>query len=150
LIFSRPYLAVRLTPGTDVREYLEKWCREEKIEAGVILTMVGSLQTASIRMAGKSEPRVMEGPFEVVSCEGTLSADGIHVHLALSDSDGKVIGGHLSKGSTVNTTIELVVLNLSDSWRFERNPDPVTGHKELKCVPKFMPEPTGAEVLEGR
>ena len=139
-----------MTPGTDVRDFLEQYCRDEKIEAGVILTMVGSLKTASIRFAMKPEPTVMDGPFEIVSCVGTLSPDGVHVHLGLADSDGKMIGGHLSKGSKVNTTVELVILNLSESWRFERPPDPITSDRELKCIPKSSPNssPSG-ELIDG-
>lgn len=133
-----------------MRDFLEQFCRDEKIEAGVILTMVGSLKTATIRFAGKPSATVMEGPFEIVSCTGTLSPDGVHVHLGLADSEGKMIGGHLSKGSKVNTTIELVVLNLSDSWRFERPPDPVTKEKELKCIPKSAPtNPSGGDMTDG-
>jgi uncharacterized protein len=140
-----------LTPGTDVREFLENWIREEKIEAGVILTMVGSLQAASIRMAGRPEASVLKGPFEIVSCEGTLSPDGIHVHVAIADSEGKMLGGHLSRGSKVNTTIELVILNLSDNWLFERIPDSVTKDPELKCTPKFLPaDSSNGHTLEGR
>lgn len=133
---SRLYCAIRLTPGSDLRKSIENWCIEQKIEAGVVLTMVGSLDVASIRMAGKSEPGILQGPFEIVSNTGTVSCEGVHIHLGIADSEGKIIGGHLSHGSKVNTTVEVVVLNLSREWRFERTVCPQSGEKELKLVPK--------------
>jgi len=125
-----------------VREFIEQYAKDQGIDAGVIVSMVGSFQTAAIRFAGRPQPTVLKGPFEIVSVTGTLSDEGAHVHLAIADENGKVLAGHMSKGSIVNTTVELVILNISSEWRFERVVDPVTGDKELKCVPKnAKPDP---------
>ena len=67
----------------------------------------------------------------VGSLSGTLSADGAHLHIAIADSSGAVIGGHLSAGSLVRTTIELVI-SLLPEWRFSRELDPATGCAELE------------------
>ena len=37
--------------------------------------------------------------FEVLSLVGTLSQDGVHLHISLGDADGKVWGGHLVKAT---------------------------------------------------
>lgn len=106
------------------------------IDAGVILTMVGSLKVASIRFAMKPEATIMQGPFEIVSVTGTVCSDGPHIHVSIADSDGKVLAGHLGRGSIVNTTVELVILDISSEWKFERVVDPTSGDRELRCTPK--------------
>ena len=55
--------------------------------------------------------------------------------MAVADSSGTVIGGHLCAGSLVRTTAELVI-GLLPEWRFSREPDPATGHPELQISPQ--------------
>ena len=52
--------------------------------------------------------------FEIVSLIGTLSDKKCHLHISLSDGDGKVIGGHLKKGCTIYTTVEIVIGELPE------------------------------------
>jgi predicted DNA-binding protein with PD1-like motif len=59
-----------------------------------------------------------------------LSPDGAHLHIALADSNGIVVGGHLGPGSAVHTTLEVVVAELEGA-AFSREPDPRTGYEEL-------------------
>jgi len=61
---------------------------------------------------------------------GTLSPDGIHVHVSLADGNGLVKGGHLMAGMRVFTTMEVVVGELSQ-LRFNREMDEATGFTEL-------------------
>jgi len=72
---------------------------------------------------------------EIVSVTGTLSDTSMHVHLAVSDSTGKTTGGHLVPGCKVFTTIELVILDLSDQWSFDRKTDEQTTYLELDPRP---------------
>ena len=65
-----------------------------------------------------------------MSLAGTLSPDGLHVHISLSRRDGGCIGGHLVAGCLVNTTAELVIAELPH-LEFRRPLDPVTGYGEL-------------------
>ena len=60
-----------------------------------------------------------------------------HLHIAMADSSGAVIGGHLCTGSLVRTTAELVI-GLLPEWQFSRELDPATGHPELQI--KAQPE----------
>jgi len=69
------------------------------------------------------------------SLAGTLSPDGAHLHIAVADSRGAVIGGHLCAGSLVRTTAELVV-GLLPEWQFRRVLDPATGYAELQISPR--------------
>lgn len=121
----------RLKPGKDLQVALKRIAAGHKIEAGVVVSAVGSFSAANLRFAGANEATHINGPLEIVSITGTLSNSGMHVHLSVSDSTGKTFGGHLMHGCTVFTTIELVILDLSDEWKFERKLDDQTTYLEL-------------------
>jgi predicted DNA-binding protein with PD1-like motif len=123
--------ALRLRPGQDLRIELERFAKRKGIRAGFIITAVGSLQKASLRLANQSNSTSFEDKFEIVSLVGTLSADGPHLHLSLADSSGKTIGGHLVEGSIIYTTAEIVVGELK-GVRFTRERDEQTGYQELR------------------
>ena len=71
--------------------------------------------------------------FEIVSITGTLSEDGVHIHISVSDELGNTIGGHLKDGCIVNTTAE-IVLNIFDNINFRREYDEKTGYGELVII----------------
>ena len=123
--------ALRLKPGQDLRRELEGFAKAEKLQAGLVLTAVGSLTKAALRLADQTETTAFEGKFEIVSLVGTLSPDGVHLHVSLSDKTGRTVGGHLVEGCTVYTTVELVVGEV-EGVRFTREQDPQTGYKELR------------------
>lgn len=58
-------------------------------------TCVGSLTNNTIRFANQSEGSKDDGHFEIVSLIGSVSVNGSHLHISISDSTGKTIGGHL-------------------------------------------------------
>jgi predicted DNA-binding protein with PD1-like motif len=123
--------ALRLTPGTDLRAALERLTQAHALRAGFILTCVGSLSRARLRMPGAPEVvRDFDEPMEIVSLAGTLGPDGPHVHISLSRRDGSCIGGHLVAGCVINTTAELVIGEAEDV-SFRRGLDPATGYAEL-------------------
>ncbi|MDP1814537.1 MAG: DNA-binding protein [Leadbetterella sp.] len=122
--------AFRLQPDQDLKISIKNYVRENKIKAGVILSCVGSLSGAALRMADKNVTKVFDGKFEIVSLAGTLSPDGCHLHISLSDKDGNVIGGHLNEGCIINTTAEIVIGEI-ENLSFSRVVDESTGFKEL-------------------
>lgn len=126
--------AFRLTPGADLRDALERLTREHAIGAGCIITGIGSLARARLRMPsalGEAEVfRSFAEPMEIVSLAGTLGPDGLHVHVCLSRADGACVGGHLVRGCVVSTTAEVVVGEAPD-LEFRRLPDDATGYAEL-------------------
>ena len=124
-------IPLRLQPGDDLRRALEGWMGEQQEQAGCVISAVGSLSVAQLRLAGAAEATTIKGELEILSLSGTLSVDGAHLHIALSDSRGAVIGGHLCPDSLVRTTAELVV-GLLPEWRFRRELDPATGCAELE------------------
>ena len=126
---------LRLKTGDDLRRALEAWMGEQEEKAGCVISAVGSLSVAQLRLAGAAEATAIRGDLEILSLAGTLSPDGAHLHIAVADSSGAVIGGHLCAGSLVRTTAELVVGLLPD-WRFRRELDPATGYAELQISPQ--------------
>lgn len=99
----------RLRPEDDLFESIETFVRQRHIEAGCILSGVGSLTRAVLRLANREFYSEYEGHFEIVSVTGTVSVHGSHLHMSISDGDGKTIGGHLVPGCKIYTTAEIVL-----------------------------------------
>ena len=128
--------ALRLKPNQDLKESIKNFVTSNNIEAGFILTTVGSLKQATLRFANQTDSKVLQDKFEIVSLVGTLSTHGIHLHISISDKDGKTIGGHLEKGCLIYTTAEIVI-GVSEDFIFVRTVDENTGYKELEIQPKI-------------
>ena len=95
------------------------------------MTGVGSLTQFNIRFADQQEGMQGSGHFEIVSLVGTLSIRGSHIHISISDSSGKTIGGHLLEGCRVYTTAEIVIAE-TDRYEFTRENDGSTPWQELQ------------------
>lgn len=127
--------AYRLKPNQDLKASIENYARESQIKAGAVITCVGSLNRATLRMADENIVKDFEQKFEIVSLVGTLSAEGCHLHISLSDKNGTVIGGHMKEGCAIYTTAE-IVLGEFDNLVFTREPDNKTGFEELVVTPR--------------
>ncbi len=123
--------ATRFLPNKDLRNEIELFVKQRQVQAGCIITCVGSLQSATLRMANADQFKIFKGPFEIVSLVGTLSINGVHLHISLSDSEGRVIGGHMLEGCPIFTTAELVIGVMTDI-QFDRQLDVEAGYDELK------------------
>ena len=120
-----------------MKQSLVAFAQENELQAGLILTCVGSLSKAGLRMAAKPETTYYEEAFEIVSLTGTMCPDGVHLHMSISDNQGKVLGGHVQDGNIVRTTAELVIGELEDC-AFCRPPDPQTGYDELSVTARAV------------
>ncbi|WP_374581867.1 PPC domain-containing DNA-binding protein [Pseudoduganella sp.] len=123
-------LPLRLNPGDDVRAAVEQALRDSGAAAGYLLQGIGSLSVAQIRYAGLAQPTELLGDLEILSVAGSVSPDGAHLHMMLSDARGRVFGGHVGRGCIVRTTAELL-LALLPAHVFTREHDPLTGFAEL-------------------
>lgn len=123
--------AFRLLPGEDLQAGIQRYVDEHDIEAGWVATCVGSLTEWTLRFADRQEHVRGSGHFEIVSLCGTVSVNGSHLHLAISDGDGRTIGGHLVPGCVVYTTAE-IVLGESREHVFAREVDGSTPWRELQ------------------
>jgi uncharacterized protein len=120
---------LRLRPKQDLKKELIKFTKENNIQAGFILTCVGSLTRATLRTADETK-KDFEKTFEINSLVGTLSQDGVHLHISLSDKTGVEIGGHIKDNCLIYTTCEIVIGEIGDT-KFTRELNEQTGFKEL-------------------
>ncbi len=104
----------RLKPMDDLFDSIEEFVKQNHIQAGCVLSSVGSLTHATLRLANRSDYNEYEGHFEIVSMTGTVSVNGSHIHMAISDGDGATSGGHLVSGCKVYTTAEIVIAEFED------------------------------------
>jgi predicted DNA-binding protein with PD1-like motif len=125
----------RLKPGQDLRKEIEAFVQKENILAGWIITCVGSLTQTNLRFANQPGGSGSNGHFEIVSLTGTISTSGSHLHMSVSDSLGRTIGGHLLDGNIVYTTAEIVI-GESKSLVFSREKDGTTAWEELQVKKK--------------
>jgi hypothetical protein len=129
--------AFRLLPGVELKQALLDYAAAHHIQAGYVATCVGSVSSATLRMATCTNPsdahqrvRQVDAPHEILSLVGTVGPNGAHFHVALSDGEGSVVGGHLL-AATVFTTAE-VVLHALPGATFARTFDSNTGFAELE------------------
>ena len=128
--FSETY-SFRLLPGQDLRKGIQQFVADHNIKAGWLVTCAGSLTSYAIRFANQNEGSIGTGHFEIVSLTGTLSVNGSHLHISISDSTGKTTGGHLLEGCKIFTTAE-VVIGTTPGVVFKRVKDDTTGWNELQ------------------
>ena len=117
------YYALRLKPGQDLIKLIKEYLIQENIEAGCILSCAGSLKPATLRLSDHTTGTVYSEALEIVSLSGTLSIHGHHLHMAISDGNGHVFGGHVLPGCTVYTTAEIIIGEL-DNYVFRREDCP--------------------------
>ena len=122
-------LAFRLTYGDDLRKCIEDRCKN--VDTAVVLSGVGCVYQAKFRLAKAIDYFEKVEDYEIVSLTGTISKGEAHIHISLSDEQGKVIGGHLEEGCLINTTCE-VVLGVLEEYESTRKFDKNTGYEEIE------------------
>ena len=127
-------LPVRLNPGDDLRGALEDLVRGSGQASAFVISGIGSLIDARLRFAGEESERALAGPLEIISIAGSITPDGAHLHISVSDQMGRVTGGHACHGNLVRTTVEAVLV-LLPAWSLAREFDAATGFKELRIRP---------------
>ncbi len=123
--------ALRLTRGMDLKLGIEAYVKQHGIQAGALVSCAGCVSEVCLRTADGISEYKEQKDYEIVSLQGTVSVNGCHLHVALSDQSLRTIGGHLKPGCIVNTTAEIIILEL-DSFVFRREMDGKTGYPELQ------------------
>src|SRR6266498_2103383 len=126
----------RLKPGQDLFDSIETFVADKRIEAGCVLSAVGSLTRATLRLANRSHYNEYEGHFEIVSMTGTVSTNGSHIHVSISDGDGVTIGGHLVSGCKIYTTAEIILAVFDDLVYKRELLENDSGYEELVVYKK--------------
>lgn len=124
----------RLKPGQDLKTCIEQFTLDKQLRGASILSCVGGLTQVTMRMAGatpdKQDIRTTKEHLEIVSLVGTICGDGTHLHIAVSDKNGAVTGGHLKEGTLVYPTAEVVIIS-NEHETYRRIMDKDTGFPEL-------------------
>jgi hypothetical protein len=126
--------ALRLKPGEPVKESIEAFIKKHQKKAGWVAACAGSLTQYHIRFANQPKGTMRNGHFEIVSLSGTVSVNGSHLHIVVSDSTGQTVGGHLLDGNMVYTTAEIIVQS-NTALVFTREKDGTTPWEELQIKP---------------
>lgn len=124
------FLALRLKPDEDLMTGLRAAMAGAGVTAMAVVTCVGSLNRAVIRHANRPGPSLYQGHYEITSLTGTLDPVAEHLHITITDGEGRAFGGHLLPGSCVYTTAEIVLLALP-GLVFARQPCAASGYDEL-------------------
>ncbi|MFZ3229078.1 MAG: PPC domain-containing DNA-binding protein [Pseudobdellovibrio sp.] len=124
---------LRLQPNDDLKLQLAKICIDKNISAGCILSSVGSLKKLNLRLANSKGFLNRDENLEIISLNGTISKNGIHLHASVSDGTGQVLGGHVAEGNIIYTTCELIIADLQN-FQFKREHDSNTGFQELQII----------------
>lgn len=146
----------RVPPGADLGREIEEIVLRHQWRAVNVVSCVGSLTAATLRLAnatvpGDNEVVTRREKFEIVALTGTLefcpttSSVTRHLHLALADRKGTVWGGHMLSQTDgvedggehflpVFTTAEVCLLVQHDAV-FTRQPCALSGWPELSVGP---------------
>lgn len=126
-------LPLRLMPGQDLRLAIEAALGSHT--AAFVLQGIGSLSVAQLRYAGVEALTTLRGDLEILTIAGSIAPDGAHLHMSVSDAQGRVFGGHVAQGCIVRTTAEILLAVLPDH-AFSRELDVAgSGYKELVIRP---------------
>jgi predicted DNA-binding protein with PD1-like motif/glutaredoxin len=99
---------IHLAAGSDLRLSLEQLTADHGA-SGFVLGVVGNLSRAAFQCPGQASPSVLEGDLEIITLQGTVAPQGVHLHLSLSDGNCQVWGGHLEPGTLIKTGADVLV-----------------------------------------
>ncbi|WP_411871249.1 PCC domain-containing protein [Vulcanococcus limneticus] len=120
---------LKLGPGSDLHRSLVQLGRAQNAP-GFVLGVVGNLSQVAFQCPGPGGPTVLQGDFEIISLQGTVGPEGVHLHLSFSDGDCQVWGGHLEPGTLVLKGADLLVGVLAEPAPADQ-PSPATGQPRV-------------------
>lgn len=104
-------IVVRLDPGEEVLESLERLRETHNIENGFVMG-IGAVDRVVLGHYDVDEQDYAEeefsGQFEVTGFLGNIGPDKIHTHIQVGTESFDSLGGHCS-GATVSGTFEVIV-----------------------------------------
>jgi predicted DNA-binding protein with PD1-like motif len=111
-------IIIRLDPGEDLLEGMERGLRERGVTHGSILSIWGSVTSYHLHTVKTTNLPpgnifyTQQGlAYDILCGTGSILNGRLHVHLTLCDHN-KAIGGHLHKGTEVLTFAVITALDL--------------------------------------
>ncbi len=113
---------VRMFSGEDVIQELKKAIKDNELDSGVILSIIGTLKEVKLQyFLGRSQGIINishTGHYELTSGDGNYYRNGeeivVHLHVNLCATD-EVLGGHLLLDSKVDATIQAFIAELQEA-----------------------------------
>ena len=117
-------VVVRLAPGTDLLGGIQAACERYQIHNGVVISAIGSLKKVRFcdvealpeKKCGYGYGRIqaLDETIEMTGAGGVICSDSenninLHVHISMSDKNGRGYGGHLVEGTEVLMTADIVL-----------------------------------------
>lgn len=99
----------------DLLEQMNTFCQQNKITTGSV-SLIGAVKNIRLGYYKQDEKQYVtldedlsdKGPFEIVNCSGNISIKDekpfCHLHIVVSDKEGKCFGGHLMPGVKIFAT----------------------------------------------
>ena len=109
----RPF-PLKLHPDADLLESLKTISQRENAY-GYILSVVGNLSRVVFQCPDQSKKNILKGNLEIITLNGFISPDKLHLHLSVSDDLCNVWGGHLEYGSIVLKGADILIGFLDDN-----------------------------------
>ena len=108
-------LVVRIDRGEEILQAVRSVAERERIRLASVeaLGAVDDFTVGVYNVAEKQyRARSFQGAYEIVSLVGTINTMNgevyTHLHMSAGDEEGRVFGGHLSRG-VISATVEMVV-----------------------------------------
>ncbi len=127
---SSTFHCIRLHHGDDLLLSIKALAEKENIKAAAVISSVGCVLQGRVRNAGATAILNIPEHCEIISLNGTVSAARTHLHISLSKSDLSVVGGHLKEGCIIDTTCELILMEIPEV-SYDTEFDKSTGYDEL-------------------
>src|SRR3954453_525037 len=112
---------VSLDRGAPLLESIQDVIKAKNIRDGQVIISSGSVEectyhyVASTALKAQNEYRTVKGPSEILSGGGIIADGEPHIHIALSNPEKGVYGGHLEKGCRVLYLAEFTVSRYAGS-----------------------------------
>ena len=119
---------VRMRPGTDMLEGLNRYIKLNGVKNAVILAGIGSVTDYHYHVVSdKNLPPAEEYPKasvakDLTSVQGYILNGRVHAHITLAD-ENSVVGGHLEAGTKALTFFILTIGILPDTLDIEKLDD---------------------------
>ena len=130
---------LRLEDGDDLLETLGAFAQRRSVRAGVVLSGIGMLKTATLGYWNGSEyqPTTLAVPHELIALHGSIAeVDGrpsLHLHAGAADPQHRMVGGHVLRAQ-VGILAEVAV-RAFEGRTFDRPLDERFGLRRLDLCP---------------
>ena len=118
---------VRIDKGEEIVETLKQLCEKNKIKLGSVSGVGGTERVTVGSYKAKTKEfysQELTGDYEITNLTGNISTMNgkiyLHLHIALSDSNNNVFGGHLTS-AIISTTGEIIIEEIEGEIEREFN-----------------------------